>query len=306
MTFSGSPILSGSDGPYANLSLPGGASRPGGDEAAVFNQVGEDFFATFKIPIVAGRTLDRHDIPSAPKVAVVNEALARKYFGEAPAVGRHILLNGDKEIVGVARDIKQIDLRQPTQPTAYVPFAQNPTGQVHFAVRAAADPAAIVGGIRRAVSEVDRNLPLGNVRTQDEQVDWTFTLERVFARLTSLLGVLVLVLASVGLYGLVSFMVLRRTSEIGLRMALGALPRWVLWMVLRDSLALIGAGAFIGLIVAAVATRWIESMLYGLSPLDVSTYFAATLILVVVATLACLIPAWHAGRVDAAVALRSE
>jgi predicted lysophospholipase L1 biosynthesis ABC-type transport system permease subunit len=202
--------------------------------------------------------------------------------------------------------MKETELRRPTPPTVFIPFAQMPRPEAHYVVRTAGASGALVGAIRHAVSEVDRDLPLGNVRTGEEQLQWSLEGERIFACLASTLGLVALGLVCVGLYGLMSYLVQRRTGEIGLRMALGALPGRVLWMFLSESLVLVGLGIGLGLAAAAGVTRLIASSLYGLSANDAATYGGVSLLLIAVAVVACLLPARRAARIDPVVALRTE
>ena len=173
-------------------------------------------------------------------------------------------------------------------------------------MRTVGDPALLASALRNAVREIDWNLPLVALRTQDEQVETLVMHERFFARLSAFFSVLALGLICVGLYGLMSYAVLRRTGEIGLRMALGALPRRVLWMILRESLGLVGIGVIAGIGAACAASRLIASLRYGLSPMDPATYSSVSVLLVVVALLACWWPARRAAKVDPVVALRAE
>jgi ABC-type antimicrobial peptide transport system permease subunit len=254
-------------------------------------------------------------------VAVVNQAFAQKYFGDENPVGRHIVFNApndssEAEVVGVAGDAKYTVLRGPTPPTVYVPALQQLDGNANFALRLASpeqseggrvgSSAAVFSAIRAAVREIDPTLPVLNLRTQDEQIDRLHSQELLFARLSGFFGVLALALACVGLYGLMSYAVLRRTAEIGLRMALGALPGHVLRMILRESLTLVCLGVASGLAGAYIGSRLIATMLFGLSPTDPVTYGASALILAAITLLASLLPARRASRVDPMIAFRAE
>jgi hypothetical protein len=248
-----------------------------------------------------------------PNVAVVAQGMASKYFGEEVPIGRHFTLGSHPdavsiEIIGVVPDTKSITLRRQTPPTLYLPVAQRDfaPSSAHFVVRTVSDPALLGSSLCSALGEIDRNLPVLNLRTQDEQVESLVMHERFFARLSGFFSVLALGLVCVGLYGLMSFAVLRRTGEIGLRMALGALPRRVLWMILRESVLLVGVGGIAGLGVACAASRLISSLLYGLSPTDAVTYSMVTLLLITVALAAALLPARRAMKIEPMVALRAE
>jgi ABC-type antimicrobial peptide transport system permease subunit len=212
----------------------------------------------------------------------------------------------DVEIVGVARDAKYTSLRQPAPATVYLPAAQQQDGEANYYVRAGGNPAALFGAIRAAVREVDPTLAVTDLRTHDDQIARMSGQEILFARLSGFFGVVALALAGVGLYGLTSYMVVRRTGEFGVRMALGALPRQVLSLVLRESLSPVAAGVVLGLVAAYGASGLVASMLFGLSPVDSVTYGTVPVILLAVAVLASLVPARRATRVNPVVALRAE
>jgi ABC-type antimicrobial peptide transport system permease subunit len=191
-------------------------------------------------------------------------------------------------------------------PTVYLPATQMVEGTANYYVRAAADPAAIGSAIRAAVREIDPALPVIDLRTEEEQVGRLTAQETLFARLSGFFGVVTLILACVGLYGLMSYLVLRRTGEIGLRMALGARPARVLRMILSESFALVAVGLVVGAAVAFVASRLVESMLFGLSPADPLTYASVAGLIVAAALPASLLPAFRAARVDPMTALRTD
>jgi predicted permease len=287
---------------------------PPPDAAAGVNMNGlaPNFFDAMALPIVLGRGFTARDTAAAPAVAVVNQALVRKYFGGENPIGREIVHtygpfdNVMAQVVGVAADAKYTDLRSPVPPTLYVAAAQRPGGEANFALRLAVPPANVFPAIRAAVRDIDPALPVMNLRTLDEQIDRLHGQELLFARLSGFFGVLALGLAAVGLYGLMSYATVRRTSEIGLRMALGAVPARVLSMMLRESLLLVCAGIAAGIAAASASSRLVASMLYGLSPADPLTYASVALLLIAVALLASLLPALRASRVDPMTALRAE
>ncbi|MGD1031245.1 MAG: ABC transporter permease [Opitutaceae bacterium] len=306
VSFAGWPLVSFYGGEDADIAVPGMPAPAGKPDQATWNQVGPDYFQTYEIPLLLGRGIGAADDASASKVAVINQALARKYFAGENPIGRVIDMQGNRTIVGVIRDIRETSLRARTLPTAFTPFAQSPRNEAHFVVRTAGEPQAMVGAIRTAVGEADPNLPLGNVRTGDEQMRWILEGERIYATLAASLGSLALCLVCVGLYGLMSYTVVRRTAEIGLRMALGARPGSVIWMILREMLVLVGTGIGLGIAAALGATRLISSQLYGLSASDAATYSVVSLLLAAVAVLACMLPARRAARIDPVIALRIE
>ena len=312
VTFSRVALLAGTRS-NRRITVPGYTPPPGASMGFNLNGLAPNFLAAMEIPLLLGRSFTDHDTASGPKVAIVNQAFARQIFGDAPPIGRRFIFGStptasaaEVEIVGVARDAKYTGLREAPPPTIYVPATQMPEGVANYCVRAAGNPAALFPALRAAVRELDPTLPILNLRTEDEQIERVSSEERLFARLSGFFGVVALALACVGLYGLMSFLVLNRVGEIGLRMALGALPGQVLRMILRESLALVGLGVVLGLLAAYGGTRFIQSMLFGISPADPLTYGAVALLLIVVALLASLLPARHAAQVEPMAALRSE
>ena len=276
------------------------------------NDVDSSYLATVGIPLLRGRDFDRHDYrEGAPEVAIVNQAFAKKYFGaEEDVVGQRIgwglTTEASVEIVGLMRDARS-GVKGEVAPFALSPYTRSlKVFFAQFIVRFSGSEAAAIAGVRAAIREIDANLPVTNVRTQVEQIDRLFSRERFFATLCSFFGALALLLAAVGLYGLISYQVLRRTGEIGVRMALGALPAQVLQMILRESLTLVVLGVLVGVALSVGATRGIASMLFGLPANDPITYGCVALLLLAVATVACLLPARRAAKIDPMVALRSE
>lgn len=293
---------------------------PGYVQTTVFNSVqmnglGPDYLATLGLPILRGRDFAARDNDAAaPKVAIVNQAFAKKYFGHEDVIGRRVgtgraTAAPDIEIVGLIRDAQYSDVRSAVRPQMFIPYAQMNApnqGAAVFVVRYTGTEAAITSGVRSAVRELDATLPLTNVRTVAAQIDRLFTQERLFAKLCSVFGALALGLSAVGLYGLMSYTVLRRTGEIGLRMALGAVPAQVLRMILTESFALVVIGIVFGCFGAWGATRWVSSLLFGLSPTDLVAYVGGAAVLLTVALAACLLPARRAARVEPMTALRTE
>jgi predicted permease len=297
----------------SGVTVPG--YTPTRNENVNMNGVEPDYFATLGTPLLRGRNFTLRDDAKAPKAAVVNQTFARKYFSTEDVVGRRFSTGGrsnptpDTEIVGVVRDFAYSTMKNAPPATVFLPYMQLQgvtVGSATFVLRLAAEPGAVTPSIRAAVREIDANLPLENLRTVEEQVGRLLTQERLFARLCSFFGVLALLLAAVGLYGLMSYSVVRRTGEIGLRMALGAVPGRVLLMVVRESLALVVLGVLIGIAAAFGATKWISSMLFGLPPNDPATYALVVALMLIVATFACLLPARRAAKVDPMMALRME
>jgi predicted permease len=269
--------------------------------------VGPDFFSTMRIPMMTGRTLNREDSESKRDVAVVNRAFVEKFLENRTALGLHFGGDNPKdpqyEIVGVVGDTKYAGLRDDIAATAYIPLKD---GDAHFALRTATNPQALLPAVRKVVSDLDNNLPLFDVRTQTERIERLLFNERLLARLASLFGLLALVLACIGLYGLLSYEVARRTREIGIRAALGAQSRDVLRLVGTQALVLVALGIVFGIAAAMGVTRSLGSLLYGVQPGDPITFFGVCALLTIVGLAACYIPARRATRVDPMVALRYE
>jgi predicted permease len=307
-TISRHPLLSGARR-SSSISVQGSVHE---SSAVVYiNLISASFFETMEIPILVGRSLSPRDDERAPKVAVINQTMARKFFGEDNPIGRRFGFGGPEdagkiEVVGVVRDAKYTSLRGETPPTAYTPYLQETPGQMNFAVRAAADVGGLVPAIRDAVRDVDSNLPMFDIKTQRQRSDESVTQERLFATLASFFGVVALVLACIGLYGVMSYGVARRTNEIGIRMALGATASRVTLMVMRETMLVVVIGVVIGLGAAVATTRLVAAMLFGLAPNDSLTISGAVLLMIGVAALAGYIPARRAARVDPMIALRYE
>jgi predicted permease len=272
--------------------------------------ISPNFFEVMGIPIMMGRAFTDRDNQTAPKVAIINEAAARKYFPDENPIGHHFGSNpevsGEIEIVGILRDAKYESVRDAAPPTMYVPLQQNPRGFGVFEVRTAGPTASVMSGIREAVRQVDSTLPIMDVSTQIEQVEKRFAQEKVFAQAYTLFGALALVVASVGLFGLMSYSVSRRTNEIGIRMALGAQRADVLRLVMRESMILVVIGVVAGLAVAVAASQFVTTLLFGLAPTDPRTMFVAVGVMVLVSAVAGYLPARRASNVDPMVALRYE
>ena len=285
--------------------------------------VGPNFFETLRIPFLAGRGFNASDFKisaenmgakptSAPTPVIVNQAFVDKFVGKENPLGKRFGesagdANGPAspgyEIIGVVRDAKYNSLRREIHAMMYTPQS---AGGASFELRTAADPRAILPAIREVVAQVNTNLPLFDVKTESEQIDRLLFQERLVARLAGFFGLLALVLACVGLYGLLSYEVSRRTREIGIRMALGARAESVLKLVLRQGIALAVIGAAVGIGVALAVTRYLTSMLYDVHANDPLTMIAVAVLLTLVALAACYIPARRAMRVDPMVALRYE
>jgi predicted permease len=281
-----------------------------GDSEMYMMSVSPEFFDTMEIPRLAGRGFTAADTKASPKVAVINETAAKRLFPNESALGKRVGFsretNGEYEIIGVTRDTKYHSLRDPPPPTLYQLYSQSPIRGMAFVLRTAGDPAAMTETVRNAVRQVDATVPLTNIATQTEQVERRFAQERLFANACSLFGALALLLAAVGLFGLMSYNVARRTNEIGIRMALGAQRSRVVRMVLTESLVLVGIGVVIGLGAAFGLGRLLERQLFNLTPTDATATVLAILVMLVVSTLAGYLPARRAARVDPMIALHQQ
>ncbi len=308
-TYSRVPVLSRSR-QTSSVTLVGASAGTNPSPVNVhMNAVAPNFFAVAELPLLLGRAFTAADAPGSPRVAIVNETFVKRYMNGAHPVGARFHYGPEKveyEIVGLAHDAKYADLRSEVPPTVYLPSTQHPGGPTNFLVRAQGAPAALFESIRGALREVDPTLPVLALRTLDEQVNRLHQPEIVFARLAGTFAVLVLILSAIGLAGLLSHSVARRTGEIGVRMALGALPQQVLGLFLGESLRLVALGIGLGFIAAWGASRLINTMLYGVTGADPVVYGLAALLLLTVAIAASLVPARRAAKVDPMVALRAD
>jgi macrolide transport system ATP-binding/permease protein len=288
----------------------GGGGEDVADNITLTSPVALNYFRTLSIPLLRGRDFNAQDREGAPGVAIVNESFVKRYFPNQDPLGQRVSLSGAQgpwlEVVGLARDSKYITLGEAPAPFLYQPLAQrHETGMV-LLVRTGVAPASLVPAVRREVQAVERNLPLTNARTMTELLSTSLFPARMGAALLGAFGLLALLLASVGLYGVMSYSVSRRTREIGIRMALGARGGDVLRLVLGESMTLVAVGMLLGLIAAFAATRLLSGFLYGVSPTDPAAFIGIGLLLALVAFAASLIPARRAAHVDPMVAFRYE
>jgi predicted permease len=288
------------------------ADSPDGTGIPFQCEVGPEYFDAVGMTILRGRGLTAQDDENAPRVAVINETFARYYFGGENPIGRRFggdpETSGQIEIVGVVKDAKYSSLREPALRTFYTPHFQDPSrwSATTFHIRTAADPTGVIAAVRQAAREIDSNLPLYNIKTLATQVDESLVQERLIGAVSSFFGLLALLLAAIGLYGIMAYAVNQRTHEIGIRMALGAQRGAVLRMVLRQGMKLVIIGAGLGLAASFAATRIIANHLFGVTATDPVTFVGAPLLLLAVALLACFMPARRATKVDPLVALRCE
>jgi predicted permease len=334
---SATPPISG--GAWSStITIPGYTPAPKENMVSILNRVSGQYFETANIPIIAGRPITPADSATSLKVVVINQAIANRFFPKGDAIGRSLSIDVDTvkgpwRIVGIARDTKARDPRA-TEPTrmTYIPLVQiepfvpapsdssakgsnsktTPPEENHdrFAgtilVRTTGDPARTIADLRAAVAATDPNLALLNVTTIHDQVSTMMSHDELISSLTAIFSLLALVLACIGLYGVMTYNVVRRTNEIGIRIALGAQSNGVLWMVLKESLILLAIGVALGIPAALLATRTIKSQLFGLSPTDPFTFIAAALVISLVTLIAAWFPAHRATKVDPMVALRYE
>ena len=284
------------------------------DRVVYWDQVGANYFHALGIPILAGREFGPQDTPTSLKVAIINESMAKFYFGHANPIGRKMWIDDQErkdqpmEIVGVARDVRDHTLRGPVQRRFYVPTGQalDAIYAINFEIQTAGKPQDLTEPVRKAFAALDANVPVSRIRTLDELVDSSISKDILVARLSTFFGLLALVLACVGLYGVMSYTVSRRTREIGVRMALGAQRTQVLGMVLNEGLKLVLIGIVVGIPVALLASRVFSSMLFGLSPADPLSMLTVIAVLLSITLLASYIPARRATKVDPMIALRYE
>jgi predicted permease len=295
-----------------DISIVGFTPKNGQKMSASWDQVGPNYFSTIGIPVLMGRDVQPQDSIGS-RVCWINQTMAKYYFGTESPIGRHMRDEypedrQDLEIVGVVADAKYNSLRGQTERRFYAPFF-NPvelSTQAAFFVRYTGESAPVVGSLRELVRQTDSTLDPLAIHTIPEQIDARLVRDRLTARLSTFFGLLALLLACIGLYGVLSYTVSQRTSELGIRMALGAQRANVLWLILREALTVTIIGAAIGLATALAATKVLASMLFGLTARDPITLIGAAIILLAVATLAATLPAWRASRTDPMTALRYE
>jgi putative ABC transport system permease protein len=295
--------------------LPGNSTRglmirdlpPNVQASADYRTASPDYFHAMGIPLLRGRVFEEADREGRPLVAVVSASAAQRFWPNRNPVGEHFAINDPEiTIVGVVGDVHAASLDKAPQPTVYVPYRQDPWPSMVFALRTTATPALLSNALRDAIWQVDKDQPIGAVRTMDEQLSNSLTRRRFSVTLLSAFGVVAVSLAAIGLYGVLAFIVAQRRREIGVRMALGAQPRDVIADVLGQGLRLAGVGIVVGIGLALAATRLLNTLLFGTSPTDVLTYAAVATLLVVIAIGASVVPALRASRVDPLIALRDE
>jgi putative ABC transport system permease protein len=292
-----------------------GRNIPKGERpSSHFRSISLDYFNVMKIPLLAGRAFTERDDAQAPGVLIINESFAKRHFPNENPIGKHVkpslALEGEpvwREIVGVVKDVKhRQSLSRDYEPEYYLPHAQMPINYMNLVVRATNDPRSLVWSLQHEVQSLDRDIPVYRIKTLDQYLGLAVAQPKFNALLLSLFAGLALLLTAIGLYGVMSYSVVQRAQEVGIRIALGARTGDVLKMVLRQGLKLTALGLLIGLAAAYALTRYMQSLLFGVKPADPLTFAAISLLLIAVALVACWIPARRATKVDPMVALRCE
>jgi predicted permease len=306
------PVLSGGEWD-STMSVEGHQAKDGEDMQAFMNGISPGYWKTMGVPLLEGRDFDDRDTGKKAKVAIVNRKFATHFFGKESAIGRHIGFGGgpktklDIEIIGVTEDSLYEGPREGVHRQVFVPLRQlDYPASASFYVRTSLDSKTLFDALRAKVRAIDPAMPVYAMRTLESQLDDTLSTERLIAALSAAFGALATLLAALGLYGVMAFVVARRTKEIGLRMALGASQGSVVWMVLREALMLLGMGLAVGVPSAFLLSRFVASQLFGVEANDVWTAAAALLVLAAVAAAAGWLPARRASTIDPIQALRYE
>lgn len=312
VTVSENGLFSGTDS-GSTAEIEGYAYHSESDKNNSYDRAGPNYFEVVGTPVLMGRGIGPQDVESAPKVAVINERMAQFYFPHTNPIGRHIFDGTGAHriaftIVGVVRDAKQNNLREPAPRRFYTSFFQHTDEitAINFEIRTRMEPSAVAEAVRRTINSVDPHLPITSLKTADTLTDETLDQERLIAKLSTFFSVLALALAAIGLYGVMSYITIRRTAEIGIRMALGA-RRWgVIGMVLGETLRLVIVGLGLGMLASFFATKLLSKSLFGLSAFDPATTLIAVAVITFTTASASYLPAWRASRIDPTVALRYE
>ncbi len=301
------PLSGRNDDPFH---IPGRIYGPSQFDDSEFRQVTPGYLSAMRIPLLRGRRIGEQDSADSPGVVVVNQAFARRYFPRTDAIGQRLQLMGDqqpaREIIGVVGNITQIALNAPEEPEMYVPYAQFSASMMNLVVRAAADPTNLTAALQAQASAIDKDVTLSGVKTMDDLLNGSVSQPRFSSQLIGVFAALALLLAAIGLYGVVAYSVSQRINEIGIRMALGATREDVLRLVLRYGAGLALIGTALGFVASLAATRVLSSMLFEVSANDPQTFLAVSALLMAVVLGACYIPARRAAKVDPMVALRYE
>jgi predicted permease len=319
LSISSAPIFANDDyvsnfTPEGYVSQPGHVPQPGDDTDAMYDYVGPNYFSTMGIPLIAGREFAESDTAESPKVCIINEKLAQQSFAGRNPIGLHITHGAGTlytapamEIIGVVANSKWDDARSDIAPFLYMPYSQDKNlGHLSFYIRTERDPSSMAAGLRSFVQRLDANLPLNSLSTLEEQVGNSMLNDRLVTVLSVSLALLAALLAALGLYGVLAYVVARRTREIGIRIALGGERADILRLVVGQGVRLTVVGGAIGILAALVAMRWVASLLYGVTAHDPQTFVGVVVLLAIVSGAVCYLPARRAMRVDPMVALRYE
>jgi putative ABC transport system permease protein len=293
------------------FSIEGRPAAPGEDRSTHFRAISPGYFRTMGIPLRTGRDFTEQDDERATNVIIINETMARRNFSGEDPIGRRLSVTlGDetpmREIIGVVGDVKHRGLTRDSDAEVYVPYPQLLWPGMNIVARTTGNPLSIVAAVRSEAFAIDRNQPVATIRTMEQYLNDSIANQRFSTTLLGLFAALALSLAVVGIYGVMSYLVTQRTQEIGIRLALGASPRDVLRMVVRQGMTLTISGLAIGLALSLAATRMLANLLHGVSTTDPATFAGVSLVLLCAALLACYLPARKATKVDPLVALRHD
>jgi len=292
---------------FSNVAIDGYAPAKDEDMRLNYETVGPQYFQTMRIPFVHGRDFDERDQEGAPAVVIINETMAQRYWPGGDALGKRLRVAKDwLEIVGIARDVKNRSLSEAPKPFLYLPLLQDYRSNMILVVRTAIEPEKMSQSVRSEVAALDPEIPIFDVKTLEEHVGISLFLQRMAATLLSIFGLLALLLAAIGLYGVMAYSVSQRTREIGIRVSIGAERRNIFKLILGQGLAISVVGLLAGLVAALAATRLTANLLYGVSATDPVTFIVIALLLLCVTLLACYFPARRATKVDPMIALRAE
>jgi predicted permease len=296
-----------------SVRVDGADPRAGKFSAIRWNPVGSDFFTTLKAPLITGRDFTDADNATSARVAIVNQLFVDRYLHGRSALGHQIQLSGASEygkpftIVGVVENMTYTAVKAKDVPMGWAPYAQlTGEGRMNIEVRTQGDPSAVLADVRRIMRDLDPDVPILEPVTQSEELEQSYSDDKLFSRLASFFGALAALLVAIGLYGALAYRVSRRTAEIGVRIALGAQRRQVLWMILRESLIVAVIGIAVGIPLAFAGARLLKSMLFGVTTRDPLVFVLALVGIAAVALASALLPARRASSVDPMVALRYE
>lgn len=308
VTGSDNGLFAGQDS-SCSVRIEGFTPRRKEDLSSACDQIGPRYFQVLGVPILAGRDFNKHDDTRAPLVAIINETMARFYFGQHDPIGKYILNGNDRyQIVGVVKDMKEGKLKDKAERRFYGPLLQTTDriSSFNFEIRTRFDPSYVIPSIRRDIQSFDRNLNVLSLSPVRLAIDQSIRDDRMIAQLCGFFGILALLLAATGLYGVMAYATSRRMNEIGVRMALGAERKSIIRMILRETLVLVATGIVIGLPAALLATRSIAAMLVDLTANDPFTLGMAISVMLIVGASVGLVPALRASRIDPLAALRQE